>query len=103
MMVSLSPKLKMLKTCEKLLTLELFCKKNCLKKKPLVKKKTLEKTPNIGELSKSAIFQGYNDLCKMVSLGQKSKMPKTCDKHSTRTLELFCAKNRSKKPQILEK
>ena len=30
-------------------------------------------------------------------------MPKTCEKHSTRTLELLCAKKRSKKHQIFEK
>ena len=36
-------------------------------------------------------------LCKMVSLGQKIKSQKHAKKHSTSTLELFCAKNRSKK------
>ena len=39
----------------------------------------------------------------MVSLDQKLKMPKTCQNDSTRTLELFCAKNRSKKHKIFEK
>ena len=33
----------------------------------------------------------------MVSLGQKFKWPKTCEKRSTSTLELFCGKNRCKK------
>ena len=39
--------------------------------------------------------KGYS-LSKMVSLGQKLDMPKTCESHFTRTLEFFCAKNRSK-------
>ena len=40
----------------------------------------------------------------MVSLGQKFKWPKTCEKRSTSTLELFCGKNRCKKKnQILAK
>ena len=33
----------------------------------------------------------------MVSLGQKLKMPKTCQKPFLRTLELFCVKDCSKK------
>ena len=40
----------------------------------------------------------------MVSLGQKfKKFQKHAKNHSTRTLEMFCAKNRSKKHQVLEK
>ena len=39
----------------------------------------------------------------MVGLGQKLKFPKTCKNDSTKTLELFCAKNRSKKHEIFEK
>ena len=53
--------------------------------------------------------QGYS-LGKMVSLGQKLKIPKTCEKpfHNTSTVvlckkHLFCAQNSSKKHQILEK
>ena len=46
--------------------------------------------------------KGYS-LCKMVSLGQKLDMPKTCENLSTRTLQLFCAKKRSKKHQMFEK
>ena len=46
--------------------------------------------------------KGYS-LCKMVSLGQKLKMPKHAKNDSTRTLELLCAKKRSKKHQIFEK
>ena len=93
----------MAETCDKhsTRTLELFCEK-----------KTFEKTPNIREIRRISknrpsskgytTCKGYT-LCKMVSLGQKLKMPQTCEKHSTRTLELFRAKNRSKKHQMLQK
>ena len=47
-------------------------------------------------------MQGYR-FCKMVSLGQKLKIPKQAKNHSTRTLQLLCAKNRSKKQQTFEK
>ena len=79
-MVSLGQKLKMPKTCEK----------------PFYKiirivlcKKPLEKRTNIGEkrqFRKSAMLQRLcspckvYSLCKMVNLGQKLKMPKTCKK-----------------------
>ena len=39
----------------------------------------------------------------MVIRGQKLKMRKACENHSTRTLELFCAKNCLKKHLIFEK
>ena len=47
--------------------------------------------------------KGYS-LFKMVSLGQKLKMLKTCKKnHSTKTAHLFCAKKRLEKaPNIGE-
>ena len=53
-------------------------------------------------------YQGYSplkgySLCKMVSLGQELKMPETCEKQFYSNMELFCAKNRSKKHQIFEK
>ena len=54
-------------------------------------KKPLQKTPN------------DKKFLKMVSLGQKLKMPKKCESDCTTTLELLCAKNRSKKPLIFEK
>ena len=52
-------------------------------------KKPLQKTPNIGEmrrfLKKRTSCKGYSpfkgsSLCKIVSLGQELKMPKTCEK-----------------------
>ena len=46
--------------------------------------------------------KGYS-LCKMVSLGQKIKLPKTCKNLSTSTLQTFYAKNSSKKQLIFEK
>ena len=45
---------------------------------------------------------GYSP-CKMVSLAQKLKMLKKCEKRLTTTLKLLCVKNRSKKHLIFEK
>ena len=42
-------------------------------------------------------------LCKMVSLGQKLKMPKTCDKRLYKHIRLVLCKNGSKKHLIFEK
>ena len=152
-MVSLAQKFKWPKKCEKRFYKHV---------RVVLRKKPLEKTPNIREMRpfwKSAILQRVG-LCKTVSLGQKLKWPKTWEKRfykhvrvvlckkplqkntiysrnetilkighlakaidfakwsvwvkkskdqkhaktdSTSTLELFCAKNRSKKHQILEK
>ena len=75
-------------------TLELFCAKNRLKKHQIFEKwDHFENRPSC---------KGYR-LCKMVSLAQKLKWPKTCEKNSASTLECFCAKNRCKKHQIFEK
>ena len=46
--------------------------------------------------------KGYSP-CKILTLGQKLKFKKHVIIHSTNYLELFCAKNRSKKHQIFEK
>ena len=70
-MVSLGQKLKMPKTCEK------WFYKNI---RVVPCKKPLEKTPNIRKKTrfwKSPIWGNGYSLCKMVSLGQKIKMPKT--------------------------
>ena len=40
--------------------------------------------------------------CKILTLGQKIKLPKTCEKLSTNTFKLFYAKNGSKKQLIFE-
>ena len=80
--------------------LELFCAKNRWKKHQIFEKWDHFK---IGHLAKAkAILQRH--FAKWVSLGQKFKWPKTCEKRSTSTLELFCGKNRCKKKnQILAK
>ena len=80
--------------------LELFCAINRWKKHQIFEKwhhfKNRPSCKGKGHLAKA--------LCKMVSLGQKFKWPKTCEKRSTSTLELFCAKSRCKKKnQILAK
>ena len=101
-MVSLGQKRKMPKTREKLFYKSI---------RVVSRKKTFLKTPNIREFrpfGKSAILQrlqpiqGYR-LCKMVSLGQKLKMPKTCKKRFyKRVRDVLWKKNRSKRDQIFE-
>ena len=46
--------------------------------------------------------KGYSP-CKILTLAQKLKFQKHVKIHSTNHLQLFCAKNRSKKHQIFEK
>ena len=75
-------------------TIELFCAKNCFKKNKNSRNKTSWK--NRPSCKSPSSCKGYS-LCKMVSLFYKFKMPKRCENHSTRTLDLLCAKNRSKK------
>ena len=76
-------------------TLELLCAKNRLKKHQIFAKwDHFDNRPS---------WKCYR-FCKIVSLGQKLKWPKTCEKKdSTSTLELFCGKNRCIKHQIFEK
>ena len=76
--------------------LDLSCEKKPLKKKLNIRE--------FRQFSKSPIMLGYSPrkgytLCNMVSLGQKLKMRN----HFTWTLELFCAKDPSKKHQLFEK
>ena len=54
------------------------------------------------QLQKWPPRKGYS-LWKIVSFAQKLKMAKTCENDSTSTLQLFYAKNGSKKPLIFEK
>ena len=69
-------------------------------------KKLLQKTSNIPEIrafSKSALCKGYSP-CKILALAQKFKLKKKhVNIHFTNHLQLFCAKNRSKKHQICDK
>ena len=75
-MVSLGQKIKLPKTCEKRFFKHIT---------DVLGKKKLKKTLNIGErrrflkLEKWPQCKGYS-LCKMVSLGEKIKLPKTCEK-----------------------
>ena len=98
-MVSLGQKIKLPKTCEKLFykhITDVLCKKR------------LQKTINIREmrrfwkLEKSRQCKGYS-LWKMVNLGQKIKLPKTCEKlfykHITNVL---CKKRLQKTINIRE-
>ena len=75
-MVSFNQKIKLPKTGEKRFYMHIT---------DVLFKKRLQKTLNIGEmrrfwkLEKWPQCKGYS-LCKMVSLGQKIKLPKTCEK-----------------------
>ena len=103
-MVSLDQKLKIPKTCEKQFNNNIIVD---------LWKKGIEKTPNIGQVGQ---FLKIGHLAKtlahakaivLMQNGQLKVKIKKCQKHeknpSTVTLQLFCAKNRSKKHQILEK
>ena len=78
----------------------------------VVCKKPFEKTPTqysrddtilkIGHLKCSSPCIGYS-LCKMVSLGQKLKMPKRCEKPFYKTNRVFLCEKLLKKHKILEK
>ena len=102
-MVSFGQNLKIPKTCVKLIHNNI--RVGLCKKPP-------EKTPNIGELEKFENWpycKGYIAHAKAIVFAKWSAWVKIkkCQKHeknpSTVTLQLFCAKNRSKKHQILEK
>ena len=78
--------------------------------KVVLRKKRLQKTPNIGIKESSLIMARYRPRCmgyspcKMLSLGQKLKNAKKVrNSGCTTKLKLFCAKNGSKKHLILEK
>ena len=66
------------------------------------KQLTFEKSEHFENGQKWPLCKGYS-LYKILSLGQKLKLPKTCENLSTNTLEYFYAKNGSKKQIILEK
>ena len=94
--VSLGQKLKWPKTCEKRFYKHV---------RVVLCEKPLEKTPNIREMRrfwKSAILQSYR-LCKIVSLGQKLKWPKTCEKRFYKHVRVvLCEKPPEKTPNIRE-
>ena len=75
-------------------TLELFCAKNRCKKHQIFEKwDHFENRPS---------WKGYR-FCKMVSLGQKFKWPKTCEKIFYKHVRVVLWKNRCIKHQIFEK
>ena len=95
--LNLGQKLKLQKTCQ-----NPFYKSF----RVVLCKNPLEKSPNIREMRpfwKSTIMQRLKPM-QNPHFGSKIKIPKKHVKiHSPNHLELFCAKNRSKKHQIFEK
>ena len=57
----------------------------------------------IGHLANANPFPKGYSLCKMVSLGQKLKMPKACEKQFYKNVTVVLCKIPLKKPQIFEK
>ena len=96
-MVSLGQKIKLPKTCEKRFykyIIDVLCKKR------------LQKILNIGEmrrirkLEKWPQCKGYSP-CKMVSLGKKMKLPKTCEKPFYKHFPDVLCKKRLQKTLII--
>ena len=74
--------------------LEMFCVKNRFKKHQILKK--------WDHFENRASCKGYR-LCKMVSLGQKFKWPKTCEKRCYKHVRVvLCKKPLQKTPNIRE-
>ena len=98
-MVSFGQKLKMPKTCEKdsTSTLDLFYAKNGSKKQLI-----FEKWDHFENWQKRQLCKGHS-LCKMVSLGQKLKMPETCDKRLYKHIRLVLCKKRLQKLVLRKK
>ena len=80
--------------------LRLFCAKNRSKKHQIFKKwKNFENRPSCKGYSPCKDYS----LCKMVSLGQKLKMPKTCEKRFYKNIwVVLCKKPLEKTPNIRE-
>ena len=101
-MVSLGQKLKMRKTCKKTFykNTRVVLYKNGSKKHQIFQKwENFENRPFCKGYSP---WRGYS-LCKMVSLGQKLKMPKTCEKPFYKnTRVVLCKRRREKTPNIRE-
>ena len=88
-MVSLPQKLKFLKTCEKRLYKHI---RMVLRKKLLQKRATKQKISRFQDLAKMATLQRHR-LCKMVSLAQKLKLLKTCEKRLYKHIRMVQRKN----------
>ena len=89
---------KIAKTCEKRLYKYITV---VLRKKQLKKQLIFEKWEHFENGRKWPQCKDYSP-CKILSLAQKIKFPKTCKNISTNTLELFYAKNGSNKHLILQ-
>ena len=86
--------LKNMRKNDSLIILELFCGKNRLRKQQMFEKwDGFENTRSC---------KGYS-LCKIVSLGQKLKFIKTCEKRFFNHIRVVLCKSRLKKHQIFEK
>ena len=88
-MVSLAQKLKFLKTCEKRLYKHI---RMVLREKLLQKRATKQKISRFEDLAKMATLQRHR-LCKMVSLAQKLKLLKTCEKRLYKHIRMVQRKN----------
>ena len=97
-MVSLGQKFKMPKTCEKQFYKNfrvVLCKKTAPKNNNYSRNVTILK---IGHLTKAiAHAKAIYSLCKMVSLGQKLKMPKTCEKQFYKNFKVVLCKKTAPK------
>ena len=92
-MVSLRQKIKLPKTCEKR-----FYKKitDALSEKRLQKTLYIQEIRPFWKLEKWPQCKGHS-LCKMVSLGQKIKLPKTCEKRFYKHITDVLGKKKLKK------
>ena len=99
-MVSLGQKLKMPKTCDKRLYKHITV---VLCKKRLQKTANIRKIRPFWKLAKMPTMQRLWPFCKMVSLGQKLKMPKTCDKRLYKHITVVLCKKRLKKTANIRK
>ena len=100
--LNLDEKFILAKTCQNRL---------CKLVRNILCKKRIEKTPKIPEMRrfwKSAIFQGYSlcmgySLCKILNLGQKFKLPKTCQNRFCKLIRnILCKTPLQKTPNIPE-
>ena len=100
-MVSLGQKLKMPKTCEKPFYKNikvLLCKKQIEKNTKYSRNETSLK---IGHLTKAKVHAKAIAFAKWSVLGQKFKMPKTCEKPFYKNIKVFlCKKPLEKTPNI---
>ena len=99
-MVSLGQKLKMSKACE-----EQFYKniRFVLCKKPVKKRQIFQKRDNFENRPSCKAYSPCKGLCKMVNLGKKLKIPKTCKKPFYKNIKgVLCRKPIKKHHYIRE-